>query len=163
MANLPRTTVPNIFSFEELPKSLVIGRSLFFGMSLLFLITSVICTWNALKWVDKPFAGFLVNERMVVSYLGPTHWTGVQAGLKFPDKVLKANGRSLISTRDLEKVIASVPVGGPISYSVQKGEQLIEVTIPTMRFSWMDFWVTFGTGLLTGLLYVPEHLQRHGL
>ena len=153
MANLPRTTVPNIFSFEELPKSLVIGRSLFFGISLLFLITSVICTWNALKWVDKPFAGFLVNERMVVSYLGPTHWTGVQAGLKFPDKVLKANGRSLISTRDLEKVIASVPVGGTISYSVQKGEQLIEVTIPTMRFSWMDFWVTFGTGLLTGLLY----------
>src|SRR5438128_12089283 len=108
MANLPRTTVPNIFSFEELPKSLVIGRSLFFGISLLFLITSVICTWNALKWVDKPFAGLLVIERMLVSYVGPTHRTAVQAGLRFRDQVLTANGRSLLSTRDLEKAIASV-------------------------------------------------------
>src|SRR5207237_1434292 len=81
---------------------------------ILFLVIDLACTYLALSFVNKPFTGFLFNPRMRVGSLGPLHWTGVQAGLIYPDKLLKANDVIIASKADLDKVVAAVPVGTPI-------------------------------------------------
>ena len=142
----------NIFKPRS-PKG-IISRIIFFGMILFILIISVICTVNAIKWINKPFAGFLMNQRNVIVTTGQYHWTGVQTEIKLQDKILKANNQPIISMRDLESVIGSVRVGDAITYSVKRGEEIIHLMIPTMRFTAMDLLLSFGFPFLSGIIYL---------
>jgi class 3 adenylate cyclase len=146
--------LPPIFSFKDLPRRVLVGRLLFFLLILLLLATSVICTVAAFTWIDKPFAGFLVNQRMVLGNYGGYGWTGTQAGIRYPDKIKKADDRPVSSMRDLEEVITATRIGDPIRYTVQRGRELIEVRIPTMRFTALDLVETFGITFLAGILYL---------
>ena len=65
-----------------------LSRILFLITVMFFLVVAAICLVNALKWVGRVFPGFLLNERMVVAPIGQYHWSGTQAGLKYPDKIL---------------------------------------------------------------------------
>ena len=62
----------------------------------------------ASRWIDRPFAGFLMNERMVPGNVGRYEWTGTQAGLRYPDKILAVNGRPVAS------IYFTVPSGSTI-------------------------------------------------
>ena len=104
--------------------------------------------------MDKPFPGFLLNQRMVVGYIGLRHWTGTDAGLKYPEKILKANGRSISSRKDLEEALSAAKIGEPIRYSVDKGGKREEVEVPTMRFTASDLLLTFGIFFFLGFLYL---------
>lgn len=132
----------------------LVSRVLFFGAILSVVIISAICIVNAVQWVDKPFAGFLLNERMVIGNVGRYHWTGTQAALKYPDKIVKANDTPLFSMQDLEQVIHSLPVGQPVTYAVERAGQIRDVTVPTMDFTWADLFVAFGITLFIGLAYL---------
>ena len=140
--------------FRNLSPRELAGRALFFTLILFVSITAFICFRNAVRWIDKPFAGFLVNERMVLGNIGEYYWTGTQAGLKYPDKIIAANGKAVHSMRDLDAVIHDVGIGEPIVYSIGRGKNVIEVTVPTMLFSMVDFVVIFGTYLFAGFAYL---------
>jgi serine phosphatase RsbU (regulator of sigma subunit) len=131
----------------------LVSRSIFGMLILIVLLICTICGGLAVRWIDKPFAGFLVSPRMVLGNMGSYHWTGTQAGLKFPDKVLTANGQPIASISDLERVISPLPVGTPITYTVERGGQIIEVVIPTMRFTQVDLATTFGIPFVSGIFY----------
>jgi class 3 adenylate cyclase len=118
------------------------------------LVISVIALRNALTWVDKPFSGFLVNERMVLGNLGQYHWSGTRAGLRYPDRIIAADGRPVSSMRDLQHVVRARPIGSPVTYAVDREGHVIELTIPTMRFTWLDLGMTFGITCLAGLTYL---------
>jgi hypothetical protein len=79
-----------VFAVRGLPARVAISRAAFFALILLVMCAGTVCLVKAISLVDRPFAGFLVNERMFLAYVGPSHWSGVQAGLKFPDKILAA-------------------------------------------------------------------------
>lgn len=131
------------------------SRSLFFVVTLTILTVATICLVLALGWVHKPFAGFLVNERMVPGSVGLPHWTGTQAGLRYPDhKILTANDQPIASMQDLEKVVRSVRIGEPITYSVAEGGRVIAVAVPTMPFTLSDLLLIFGTSFLSGITYL---------
>ena len=132
----------------------IFTRFVFFGAILSVLIISVICLIDAFKFVNKPFPGFLLNERMAISTIGQYNWTGTQAGLKYPDKILKANGKAISSPRDFEEVIENANIGDPITYSVEKGKKIFEVTVRTMHFSWFDLFMTFGITFIAGICYL---------
>jgi adenylate cyclase len=132
----------------------IISRIIFFGIILIVLIMSTICVMNAIQWVNKPFAGFLINERMVLGNVGQYHWTGTRAGLKFPDKILKADGKVISSMRDLEEVVNNTKTGDIVTYSVERGGKIIEIGIPTMRFTLTDIFMTFGVTFLSGIIYL---------
>jgi class 3 adenylate cyclase len=139
---------------SRLPRSQAIGRITFLLMMVAALIISAITTINAVKWVGLPFAGFLVNERMVFGNLGRYDWPGTQAGLKWPDKVVKADGEPISSMRDLSRVIEQVPVGAAIKYQIDRKGQLVDVSVPTMQFTWLDWFMTFGITFFSGLVYI---------
>src|SRR3990172_2545361 len=136
-------------NLKEFPRYIV-----FLGLISSVLIMSVICFVIAVKWVDKPFPGFLLNERMVIGNIGQYHWAGTQAGLKFPDKILAANNKVISSMGDLENVVQNTRIGDPIRYSVDRDGKIIEVTIPAMRFTVADLLMTFGIPFLSGIIYL---------
>jgi class 3 adenylate cyclase len=136
-------------SRKEIP-----SRIIFFGLLLTVLVITIICVISAVRWVNKPFAGFLLNERMVLSNVGQYQWTGTQAGLKYPDKILKANDQAISSMKDLDEVIQNSNLGDSIIYTVERAGQKIELSIQTMRFTLMDFSFIFGTYLFAGIFYL---------
>jgi len=140
--------------FRGLSLKEIFSRIVFMLMALSIFILGVICSVNAIKWINRPFPGFLLNQRMVMPDVGRYHWTGIQAGLKFPDKILKANGRVVSSMKELEDVVTQVNIGEPIRYSVEKKGQVVDVTVPTMRFSWLDSLLTFGITFISGIIFM---------
>ncbi len=140
--------------FEGLSPAQITGWIFFSILTLIALAVGAICLRNAIKWVDKPFPGFLVNQRLVVGSIGQYYWTGKQAGIKHPDKILKANGRVISSPEDLEEVTKNTKIGEPVKYAIEREEQIIELTIPTMRFTGHDLVMTFGIVAFSGFLYL---------
>ena len=139
---------------KNLPPRLWIGRVVFFGLILFVMITGIICFINALQWINKPFAGFMMNPRHVIVTTGQYHWTGIQEGIKLLDKILLADDRTIRSMSDLEEVVANKPVGEPVAYSIERKGEIIKVAIPTMRFTAMDLLLSFGFPFLSGIIYL---------
>jgi len=130
------------------------SRIAFLFIALIILAIGTICLIKAIKWIDKPFPGFLYNERMLVAGIGQYHWTGTEAGLKYPDKILKANDKTVFTVNDIEEVINNKDVGKSIKYSVKRGDQIIELKVLTMRFSLTDFLIIFGYYVFLGAAYI---------
>jgi class 3 adenylate cyclase len=143
-----------IWDVSALPSRQIAGRVVLGAIMAAVVLISAIAIVQALTWVNEPFAGFLVNERLVLGNIGQYHWTGSTAGLRWPDKVVRANGYPVSSMRDLEAVAHRVPIGTPIAYTVEREGQHREVIAATMRFSWNDFLGTFGVTFVAGLIYV---------
>jgi class 3 adenylate cyclase len=121
-------------------------------MTLVFLLIGLICFIQALAWIDKPFSGFLVNERLIVSGIGQPSWTGFRAGMRVPDKILQADNQPILTPWELEEVVRQIPEGRPITYLVEREGQLIAVKVPTMIFDIYDFFSIFGFYFITGCI-----------
>lgn len=130
------------------------SRLLFCTLVASDLVLAVLCAYYALAWIDTPFAGFMVNQRMVAASAGQYSWTGTRAGIKFPDRIVSANGHALARPSDLDAVVAATPLGEPVRYTIEREGSAIELSIPTMRFGLFDFAVNFGSLFLLGLLYL---------
>jgi class 3 adenylate cyclase len=139
---------------HNLPARVLASRFLFSLLVLQTLIIMIACLVPALAWIDKPFPGFLVNQRMVINGMGQYHWTGTQRGLKHPDKILEANGRPIQSSAQLHAVVSDAPVGTPIEYSVERAGERITISVESMTFTLGDLLVIFGSLFLVGLIYL---------
>lgn len=131
-----------------------VSRIVFLFILLVFLTVTSICVFNALEWVGKTFPGFLLNERMVVAPIGQYHWSGSRAGLKYPDKIITADGKPVPTMKELKGVLRNKSVGETVTYTVERGEEVFEVSLLTMRFSWFDLLMAFGTTFIAGLAYM---------
>ena len=149
-----RSALVPIWDLSALPSRQIAGRVVLAAIMAAIVLISAIAIVQALTWVNQPFAGFLVNERLVLGNIGQYHWTGTTVGLRWPDKVVRANGQPIASMRDLQAVAHRVPIGTPIAYTVEREGQPREVIVPTMRFSWNDLAMTFGVTFVAGLIYV---------
>jgi class 3 adenylate cyclase len=148
-----RSAVRPIWRLDGLPTRAITSRLVFFGLVLLFALVSATCLVMASRWVGRPFAGFLLNERMVPGNVGRYDWTGTQLGLKYPDKIVAANGEPITSMKELDFIIAEA-WPGPITYSVDRRGQRFDVAVSPMRFSWADFVMTFAITYVAGLVYL---------
>jgi class 3 adenylate cyclase/energy-converting hydrogenase Eha subunit A len=140
--------------FKGLSSKEIASRLILLVLVLIILSISTISNIYAFKLLNKPFPGFLINQRVTVALIGRYHWTGTKAGLKYPDKILKANGITTSTPEELMDIVKSVNVGDPITYSIDNGKQVIEVPIPTMLFTWTDLSINFGIPFTTGICYL---------
>ena len=95
-----RSAVRPIWALSGLSTTTITSRLVFFGLVLMFGVVSATCVVIASRWIDRPFAGFLMNERMVTGNVGRYDWTGTQVGLKYPDKIVAANGQPIATMKD---------------------------------------------------------------
>ena len=93
--------------------------------------------------VDEPFPGVLANHRLVVTNTGQYDWTGSTAGLKYPDKILAVDGTPVDSLEALYSTLEGWDAGVEFYYSIKRGNETLEVEVPSMEFSWADFLLKF--------------------
>ena len=149
-----RSAVVPIWDLSALPRRHVVSRLILLTLVVSVAVISVISVTRAMTWADRPFAGFLVNERLVLGNIGQYHWTGTEAGLKWPDKILRADGRAMTSMGDLDETVRRAELGTAIVYAVEREGRIREVTVRTMRFGWDDLLMTFGITFVSGLVYI---------
>jgi signal transduction histidine kinase len=98
----------------------------------------VVCTFNSVRDIGRPFPGFFVWENLFVPAAGSPGWSGPKAGLPYHSWLEQADGRVLADGHDVaETVAAAVAARGPratIHYRARKHGEVYDVEIPVMRF-----------------------------
>ncbi|NLI81818.1 MAG: SpoIIE family protein phosphatase [Deltaproteobacteria bacterium] len=115
---------------------------------------AALCAYRAVESVGKPFGGFVVNRRLFVNAYGRSHWCGIREGLKFPDRIVKAEGTLLNCPEDLDEILNRLPAGSPVQYQVEKNGGIVEMVIPSMTFTWADLLMVYGPSVLSGIAYL---------
>ena len=124
---------------------------LFYGISVFVLLISIICFVNAIFWIDKPFSGFLMYKFPRVGSMGSTEWPGFKAGLRYMVKIITADGHPVHSGEEVLAIAGRRPLGTNINYRIESEGQIREVSVPTTRFTTMDFFLVFFLPFLGGL------------
>lgn len=103
-----------------------------FLMLFLVLFLWGIATVSISSQIGKPFPGFFTNPFRVVSSFTPTEFSGWQAGLRPWDRIVAVNGQNF---RELQGLIQEVGMGEEIVYTIERGGQRSNISVPTMEFT----------------------------
>jgi signal transduction histidine kinase len=106
---------------------------------------------SSLRWVDRSFPGFFVYGNLTVAPYFLPQWSGSRGGLKFLDRIISVQGRPLLRPEKLYDIVRDSPPGTEFQYTVEKGGEVFQLTIPSMKFTFQDWLLSFGTYLLAGL------------
>jgi len=129
------------------------------GVLLLVVATAAAALlWSALipslRAINAPFPGFFVHENLTVGPYFLPGWSGQKAGIQSLDRVVALNGSTLKGRADLYALVKSAPAGTPFQYTVIRSHSSIEVTIPSMRFAFGDWFLIFGVYILMGVAFL---------
>src|SRR5262249_44071029 len=69
-----RSAIVHVWNISGLPTRQIVGRVVLAAIMAAVVLISSIAIVKALTWVNQPFAGFLVNERLVLGNIGQYHW-----------------------------------------------------------------------------------------
>ncbi len=105
---------------------------------------------GAARWIDRPFAGFLVLENRVVASATVPGWPATAGGEIYQYEVVSFDGVALERPEQLRDHAASLPPGTPVHYRFRSGDREIERAIRTRRFAPADFGLLFGVYLFNG-------------
>jgi signal transduction histidine kinase len=86
--------------------------------------------FQARRW-GQPYQGFIADAWGVVSAASKYNGIGWQAGLRSFDVVVAANGQPW---SELQTVLQQTGVGGTVVYTVQRGDQTLEIPVPIKPF-----------------------------
>ena len=130
--------------------SLKISSILFYGIILLMVVVCAVSLINALSWINKPFAGFLIYKIPHVGSMSSPDWPGNKAGLKLMDKIVSADGQPIWDGKDLIAIISQKPPGTPVHYTVESEGRTNKIAVPSSIFSLYDFFMVFFMPFLGG-------------
>ncbi len=163
-------------------------RAWTFSRLLLYVLASLACAiflislWQAITFVGRPFPGFLVDDNLVIGTFGFPSWSGVAAGLKYPDRVVAIEDIPLAPPLAksapgfpypaFERIFLSLYKADPekpVKYSILRQGTILTFHLRPMLFSFLDFvaayliWVIpalllIGTGLLVAYLTPQTHV-----
>ncbi len=124
---------------------------LFYGLIVLMVAVSFTSFVEAISWIDKPFAGFLIYHPPYVGSMSIADWPGRQSGLKFLDRVVSIDGEPVIRGRDVVSRIEKREPGTLVHYVIKSKGMTRDVILPVTLFGLRDFFLTFFINLLGGL------------
>ncbi|MBI1878515.1 MAG: hypothetical protein HYR94_09860, partial [Chloroflexi bacterium] len=128
--------------FNQTWRSLMLGV---LGLTVVFLLINVGLSW---RWIDRPFAGFLHNNR-VVTASNPTGWETVETKIgqwkpEADDVIMVVDGQAVTSSGQLNHYIRRQAIGQPVIYLLRiPAGQPAQATLPVVRFTGQNFieWV----------------------
>lgn len=109
---------------------------------------------SSLHWIYKPFPGFFLHENLTVGPYSLPHWSGGVAGLQSLDLIIKVNGSPVSGRAELYDRVRNLPVGTASIYTVGRRSNILDLTIPSMMFTWQDWFLSFGVYVFTGLAFL---------
>lgn len=110
--------------------------------------------WSSSRWINQPFPGFFLYPNLTVSPDFLSRWTGRGAGLKSFDRIVAVGDQSVTNSHEVYDLIKRAPVRSPFQYTIERGEKRLSLTVPSMRFSVLDWLLSFGIYLLVGAGFV---------
>jgi len=105
-------------------------------------------------WVNHPFPGFFVYGNLTVSPDFLPGWTGREEGLRFLDRVVALDGAPVHNPGTIYEKVRSMAPETDFHYTVERGGRLMSLTVPSLRFTFQDWLLTYGIYLLTGLCFL---------
>ena len=144
---------------ERPPTFRHVVTSLAFGA--LFLITigvNLLTPVLAWQWIRQPFVGVLLEHTLVVSSDEPT-WPGHQAGLRYPDRILAADGQPVRNSAELRALLRDRQPGETVVYTVESedghgGWFTRPVAVPLSTFPSLQFVINFVIPYLIAVTYL---------
>ncbi len=126
----------------------------------------VIAFQQAVRWYQHPFAGVLITPQGIVSSIGLPTWSGIEQGLRFPDRPLSIDGVDLkpsqggYSARLWDRAVDDAASAGRPSVHVrvasETGEREIDLRVE--RLDSTSWWLYGGGTIFTGALYAVAAL-----
>ncbi|UQA54566.1 protein kinase domain-containing protein [Polyangium aurulentum] len=101
-----------------------------------------------------PFPGFGLESGLLVSAVLDPEWEGVRRGLEPYDVVVSVDGHPVHRARDVHDYLRGLPIETPVTYRIRRGEGTFDLEVPVSRVHWRDILQHYGSGYLSGLLYV---------
>jgi signal transduction histidine kinase len=115
------------------------------------LLVAALGVESSLRWIGRPFAGFLVLENRVIASAGLARWPATRDGAIYQHEVTAVEGEPLADVASLAARVASHPPGTALRYELRRGDAVQTVAIETRRFEKSDWMLLFGSYLLCGL------------
>src|SRR5579884_4020811 len=116
---------------------------------------------HAVRWYGHPFAGVLLTSDGNVSSIGLPTWSGIEQGLRFPDRVESIDGTRLDDSRDdyrarvWDAAVDDAVARGRTSVHVRvvaAGHER-ELDLPLGRLDALSWWIYAGTTVFMAALY----------
>ncbi len=122
----------------------------------LALLAAVIAPFLAAEWSRRTFAGFFVEPTLVINERSGTSWTGRQAGLDYPQRVVRVGNTSITSGSQFNRILASLPPDGSIRVFTRMpdGSARLYPSIELMTFPSGDLLLFFWLPYIVGLSYL---------
>jgi signal transduction histidine kinase len=90
------------------------------------------CLYSIASQIGRPFPGFFYSPDRIVSGFTPQDFTGWQAGLRPWDRIVEVNGQHW---REMRRLVLAGGIGGTLIYTVERGDQRLQIAVPTMEFT----------------------------
>jgi signal transduction histidine kinase len=103
------------------------------------------------QWTNQPFPGFFLYSNMNIAPYFLPHWTGETGGLRFLDRVLTVQDMPVSDRDTLYELVRSRPGGTSFQYVFEREGKLFRASITSMRLSFRDWLLSFGSYAVTGL------------
>jgi len=130
----------------RLLQALYLGLALFLALAgiggLLRVLPEVNQTFGGFVWVYDTYGGLSVASEI------PSHWPGLEQGLRGGDRILAIDGQDPMS---FPLVYENKRVGETVAYRLEQGGKQLTVLVPVSRFTAEQFFQFYGILFLTGL------------
>jgi signal transduction histidine kinase len=105
-------------------------------------------------WIGSPFPGFFIHGNLTVSPVFLPQWSGKEAGIRLLDRVLAIDEQPVLRPGEIYQAVRSRPATTLFSYTIERNGGVFTVVVPSMSFSFRDWFFSFGIYLLTGLAFL---------
>ncbi len=129
-------------------------KALLAAVGLLALVVIVSSLNTSFQWINRPFPGFFLYGNMVVGPDFLPQWSGEKEGLRFLDHIIAVGGRPATRRKEIYGLVQSSPSNTPFHYTIERAGENISITIPSMNFTFFDWFLTYGIYLLVGLSFL---------
>lgn len=132
------------------------ARAFILGSFAVAVVAFLAAPFLALPWSRQPFPGFLVEQTLVVQPVISAEWSGVQAGIAYPQRITRAAAQPLTSARDLDATLATRKAGEKILVFARlpDGKQKIFPAFPLTAFPPGDMLRLFWLPYVVGAVYL---------
>ncbi|MGH7848080.1 MAG: ATP-binding protein, partial [Candidatus Binatia bacterium] len=125
--------------------------ALFLAVGLIAAVLVAGTLFFSLQWMNQPFPGFFLQANLSVGPVFVPAWSGPQQGLKFLDRMVAFQGEPVREPRQVYETVRRLPPGTTFSYDLERDGRRLNVSVPSMVFTFRDWVLSFGTYLLVGV------------
>jgi len=129
-------------------------KALLAAVGLLALVVIISSLNTSFQWINRPFPGFFLYGNMVVGPDFLPQWSGGKEGLRFLDHIVAVGGRPATRRKEIYELVHRSPPNSPFHYTIERAGEHISITIPSMNFTFFDWFLTYGIYLLVGLSFL---------